>query len=115
MKNTNYYRLYFGDLHFHTHYSDNRDRASIEEMILEGTKWNLSIFGTADHNHNLDARKWRQTREETEILRKKYPNFLIINNVEKDVACPVHMLDRVKGIRYDESKPFKERIYQIFV
>lgn len=74
--------LYFGDLHFHTYYSDNSDRASIEEMILEGTQYHLSIFGTADHNHNLDAEKWRQTVEETQLLRKKYPEVLILNNCE---------------------------------
>jgi hypothetical protein len=74
--------LYFGDLHFHTHYSDNRDFASIEEMILAGTDYRLSIFGTADHNHDLDAERWRQTQEETAILREKYPELLILNNCE---------------------------------
>ncbi len=74
--------LYFGDLHFHTHYSDNKDQASIEEMILEGAAHQLSIFGTADHHHNLDAEKWRQTLEETAHLRQQYPDVLILNNCE---------------------------------
>jgi hypothetical protein len=80
MKNN--YHLYFGDLHVHTHYSDNRDRASIEEMILAGEKYHLSIFGTADHHHNLDAKKWTQTLEETQRLREKYQDMLILNNCE---------------------------------
>ena len=76
------YKLYFGDLHFHTHYSDNRDFASIEEMMLAGANYGLSIFGTADHNHDLDLTRWRQTQEETRILREKYPDFLLMNNCE---------------------------------
>lgn len=82
MKNTSSQELYFGDLHFHTHYSDNRDRASIEDMILAGQHYKLSIFGTADHNHNLDEGKWHQMQAKTEILRKKYPNLLLLNNCE---------------------------------
>ena len=82
MKNDRHRELYFGDLHFHTHYSDNRDRASIEDMILEGQQYQLSIFGTADHNHNLDEERWHQMQAETEILREKYPNVLLLNNCE---------------------------------
>ncbi len=74
--------LYFGDLHFHTHYSDNKDRASIEEMILAGTRHQLSIFGTADHNHNLNAEKWRRTQVESAHLRAKYPDVVLLNNCE---------------------------------
>jgi hypothetical protein len=74
--------LHFGDLHFHTHYSDNRDCASIEEMIRAGANYHLSIFGTADHNHDLDLQRWRQTQAETAILREKYPQFVILNNCE---------------------------------
>lgn len=82
MQQADRYSLYFGDLHFHTHYSDNRDRASIEAMLLEGAAYNLSIFGTADHHHNLDAEKWRQTVAETRVLREKYTEFLLLNNCE---------------------------------
>ncbi len=74
--------LYFGDLHFHTHYSDNRDLASIEAMLLTGTRHNLSIFGTADHNHNLNAEKWQRTQTETEHLKIKYPDLVLFNNCE---------------------------------
>lgn len=74
--------LYFGDLHFHTHYSDNRDQATIEEMILAGARYHLSIFGTADHSHNLDAEKWRRTQAETALLREKYPDLVLFNNCE---------------------------------
>ena len=35
--------------------------------------------------------------------------------VEEDVECPAHLLDRVKGIRYNGRKPLQERIYQIFI
>ncbi len=108
MKKSDNYCFYFGDLHFHTHYSDNRDRASIEEMILEGVKWGLSIFGTADHNHNLDTEKWKQTLEETETLKKKYPDFLLINNCEitfllghLNVLIPEHIEGTIEeGYRY---------------
>ena len=37
------YKLYFADLHFHTNYSDNRDRASIENMILGGRKYTIFL------------------------------------------------------------------------
>ena len=109
--------LYLGDLHFHTHYSDNKDRASIEEMILEGRTQQLSIFGTADHNHNLDAGKWRQTLEETTRLRQQYPDILILNNCEitfllghLNVLIPEHiegMISEGYGYLYQDSHALK--------
>jgi len=74
--------LYFADLHFHSHYSDNRDRASIEQMLLEGRKHGVSIFGLGDHNHNLDIAKWRKTKLESTGLRRKYPHLLVMENCE---------------------------------
>jgi hypothetical protein len=76
------HRLYLSDLHFHTNYSDNTEAASIEEMILEGKQHNISIFGTGDHNHSFDLKKWRDQKRETACLRKKYPSSLILNNCE---------------------------------
>ena len=55
--------VYFADLHFHTHYSDNRDYASIEKMMLEGLKHSISVFGIADHNHSLDSKKWQHVTD----------------------------------------------------
>ena len=71
-----------GDLHFHTRYSDNRDRASVEEMVAAGAKRGIAIFGTGDHNHNLDREKWRRQREETGAARARFPALLILNNCE---------------------------------
>ncbi len=51
-------------------------------MILEGRKYDITIFGIGDHNHNLDIKKWKQQLKEAEDLRKKYPSFLIYNNCE---------------------------------
>jgi hypothetical protein len=76
------YKLYFADLHFHTHYSDNRDFASIERMILHGQKKCITIFGVGDHNHSLDLKKWKQSTEESAILREKYPFLNILINCE---------------------------------
>ena len=76
------YNIYFADLHFHTNYSDNRDRATIEDMIIKGSRHGITVFGTADHNHNLDIIKWKTQAEETKKLQSKYPNFLIMNNCE---------------------------------
>ena len=76
------YKICFADLHFHTNYSDNRDRATIEDMLLKGSKYSISIFGTADHNHNLDIKKWEAQVEETKKLQSKYPNYLLMNNCE---------------------------------
>lgn len=76
------YKLYFADLHFHTHYSDNRDFASIERMILHGQKKGITILGVGDHNHNLDLKKWKQSVEESVRLREKYPFLGILTNCE---------------------------------
>lgn len=75
-------KLYFADLHFHTRYSDNRDFASIERMILHGQKKCITIFGVGDHNHNLDLKKWKQSTEESANLREKYPFLGILTNCE---------------------------------
>jgi hypothetical protein len=75
-------RLYFADLHFHTCFSDNRDFASAEQMIQAGRKHSLSIFGVGDHNHNLDAGKWRELKRQTACLRRKYPSLLLLDNCE---------------------------------
>ncbi len=76
------YKLFFADLHFHTRYSDNRDRATIEEMILAGVKHELTIFGVGDHNHNFDLKKWKEQKQESNRLRKKYPSYMILSNCE---------------------------------
>lgn len=74
--------LYFADLHFHSLYSDNRDRASIEEMLLEGQKRGISIFGAGDHNHNLDIEKWQKLKRDTVRLQSNYPDLLVMANCE---------------------------------
>ena len=74
--------LYFADLHFHSLYSDNRDRASIEEMLLEGQRKGISIFGAGDHNHNLDMEKWQQLKRDTVRLQRTYPDLLVMANCE---------------------------------
>lgn len=76
------YKLFFADLHFHTRYSDNRDRATIEEMIFAGVKHELTIFGVGDHNHNFDLKKWKKQKQESSRLRKKYPSYMILTNCE---------------------------------
>ena len=76
------YKLFFADLHFHTHYSDNRDRASIEQMLQEGKKHGISILGIADHNHAFDYRKWMLQREEAAVLQGRYPDLLILHSCE---------------------------------
>ncbi len=76
------YKLFFADLHFHTNYSDNRDGATIEEMILEGQRYSIAVFGIGDHNHSLDRQKWRQETEESARLQRKYPSLTICNNCE---------------------------------
>ena len=72
----------YGDLHFHTHYSDNRDRATVEDMVKTGISKNLSIMGTGDHNHNLTLEKWRLLKKETEETARKYPKVMLFNNCE---------------------------------
>ncbi len=74
--------LAFADLHFHTHYSDNRDSASIEAMVDAGERRGITVFGTGDHNHNLDGRKWRALLRETAALRRRRPSLLLLRNCE---------------------------------
>lgn len=74
--------MFYGDLHFHTHYSDNRDRASVEQMIRRGLEQGITIFGTGDHNHNLTAESFNAEIAETEAVRRSFPRLVVINNCE---------------------------------
>jgi len=76
------YNFYFADLHFHTEYSDNRDRATIRQMVSAGIKNSVSIFGVGDHNHNLTLQKWKKQVEQVKEIQKEYKNILIWSNCE---------------------------------
>lgn len=74
--------MFYGDFHFHTHYSDNRDRASVEQMIRRGLERGITIFGTGDHNHNLTADNFAAQIAETEEVRRSFPRLVLMNNCE---------------------------------
>ncbi len=78
--------VFYGDMHWHTHFSDNRDRASVEQMVRTAARYGLSILGTGDHNHNLTAATWQREREETDALRRtlqrQHSQLVVLNNCE---------------------------------
>jgi hypothetical protein len=71
-------RILYGDLHFHTNHSDNRDRASVRQMVDRGVEEGLSIMGIGDHNHNLDRESWETLREELRKARRGVPRGTIL-------------------------------------
>ncbi len=76
------YKIYFADLHFHTNYSDNRDRATIKQIVSEGIYRGISIFGIGDHNHNLTLDKWYKQTHEVKETQREFNNILIWSNCE---------------------------------
>jgi hypothetical protein len=74
--------LRYADYHFHTAYSDNRDRATIRQMVDAGLACGITAFGTGDHNHNLSLESWTRQRAETEKLGSLIPDVSIVNNCE---------------------------------
>ncbi|MGM0432058.1 MAG: hypothetical protein ACQEQU_05035 [Spirochaetota bacterium] len=74
--------LRYADLHFHTNFSDNRDSATLEQMVQTGARFGLTCFGTGDHNHNLTEEDWNDQQEETRTLQNKYPQYQLLNNCE---------------------------------
>ena len=72
----------YGDFHFHTGYSDNRDKASLSEMAARGVELGITCFGTGDHNHNLSLVKWQKQQEETVAFAAEHPEYYVINNCE---------------------------------
>ena len=76
------YRLKYCDLHFHTDYSDNRDRATLSQMMERGRALGLTCFGSGDHNHNQTIGKWKEQTTETTDLLETNPDLTLLNNCE---------------------------------
>lgn len=74
--------LFYGDLHWHTRYSDNRDKASVDRMVRAGVRHGYRVLGTGDHNHNLTADSWRSELAETRRVAGEHPDITILNNCE---------------------------------
>lgn len=51
-------------------------------MIQEGLEHGIRIFGTGDHNHNMTAESFREQMVETEEVRSRHPDLVILNNSE---------------------------------
>jgi len=51
-------------------------------MVLRGADCGLTVFGSGDHNHNLERHAWRRGKREASRLGRKYPQFLIFHNCE---------------------------------
>ncbi len=77
-----YETIRYGDIHFHTNYSDNQDHASMEQMIQHGEQFGITTFGTGDHNINLTYADWEEQLKETHALQQQYPHLQLINNCE---------------------------------
>ena len=54
----------YADIHFHTRYSDNRDFATLRQMVELARNAGISVVCAADHNHNLTEEKWQAIRME---------------------------------------------------
>ena len=82
------YKLNFGDIHFHTNYSDNKECATVKEMVSKALEFGLTIIGTGDHNHNFTKDKWEDQLRETLVVQhdrkilEVHPNFILLNNCE---------------------------------
>jgi len=74
--------LHYGDLHWHTHYSDNRDRATVEAMVQSAKRFGYTILGTGDHNHNVTAADWVAECDESGQVQLKNPDIVLLNNCE---------------------------------
>ncbi len=75
-------RLRYGDFHFHTQFSDNRDKATLAEMTARGVEQGITCFGTGDHNHNLSLEKWQKQQNETAAFAAEHPELYVVNNCE---------------------------------
>ncbi len=51
-------------------------------MIQRGLECGITIFGTGDHNHNMTAVSFREQMAETEEVRARHPDLIILNNSE---------------------------------
>jgi hypothetical protein len=73
------YKIYFGDLHSHTGYSDGYSTPNL--VYKNVSSLNLAdFFSISDHNHLLDKNKWNKTLE----VEKKYTydTFICLTGVE---------------------------------
>ena len=51
-------------------------------MVEAGEKRGITVFGTGDHNHNLDNHRWRALVREAAALQRRRPSLLLLCNCE---------------------------------
>lgn len=78
-----------GIFHVHTNYSDGSD--SIEDMVKSCIRRGYSYLGITDHSQTayyaggLKKDDIKRQHEEIDILRLKYPDFMIFKGIELDI------------------------------
>ncbi len=75
-------KLLFGDFHFHTVYSDNEDKATLNLMIEEGRTKGVRAMAPADHHHNIRPSDWESLLADTSRLSDRYEDSYVYPGCE---------------------------------